>query len=304
MIRRLPPLSAVRVFEAAARHENFTSAANELGMTQAAVSHQIRLLEDRLGLQLFTREKRRVHLTEAARRVAAAAGRGLDMIESAFAELRAEDEATLTVSTTPTFANAWLAWRLGGFQMAHPDTAVRLVVSAEVSDFNAGAVDVAIRSGRGDWDDGRAEALMPIEFTPMCSPAFLAARGGSIMLEDLPNLPLISPDEPSWARWLADAGLDAGPVRLKPGVRMDSEANEGHAAMAGLGVAMLTPFFWASDMAEGKLVRLFDQTSTLGQGYWIVAPEHRWRSPKIARFREWLHAEIGKSQAALIPRPA
>jgi LysR family transcriptional regulator, glycine cleavage system transcriptional activator len=125
-MRRLPPLSAVRVFEAAARHQNFTAAAVELGMTQAAVSYQIKLLEERLGAALFRREKKRVVLTEAGGRAAPALTRAFDTIDAAFAAVRAEDEGLLTISTSNTFANTWLAWRLGSFQMGHPDMAVRL----------------------------------------------------------------------------------------------------------------------------------------------------------------------------------
>jgi LysR family transcriptional regulator, glycine cleavage system transcriptional activator len=290
-MRLIPPLAAVRVFEAAARHENFTAAARELGMTQAAVSHQIRLLESHLGQQLFRRERQRVVLTDGARRAAAQIAKGLDTIEAAFAELRIDDQATLTISTTPTFANSWLAWRVGRFQMRYPDIAVRLLMQEALSDF-ADGVDVAIRSGHGPWPEAEAHRLLVQDFTPMCSPKFLAEHGGRIAAEDLLRLPLISPHDPSWACWLQDAGLIQAGEGPLPGVRMDSQANEGHAAMAGQGVAMLTPFFWRQDMADGRLVQPFAQVSTQGLAYWIVYPEHRRRSLKIRRFRDWLLAEI------------
>lgn len=298
-MRRLPPLSAVRVFEAAARHENFTAAAGELGMTQAAVSHQIRVLEDRLGQKLFRRERQRVILTEAGRRAALRAGRGLDEIEAAFSELRAEDDGALTISTTVTFANTWLAWRLGRFQVSHPDIAVRLSADNSLTDFAAGQIDVAIRLGDGNWPELATHRLVNVDFTPMCSPAFLAAQGGTIGLEDLPRLPLISPAEPSWTQWLHDAGLSPGAVGPLSGVHLDTQANEGHAAMAGQGIAILTPFLWRQDMADGRLTQLFRQTSTLGQAFWLVYPEHRRRSPKIRRFREWLEAEVKLTWAQL-----
>jgi LysR family glycine cleavage system transcriptional activator len=294
-MRRLPPLSAVRVFEAAARHENFTAAAAELGMTQAAVSHQIRLLEDRLGQQLFRRERQRVMLTEAGRRAALRAGRGLDEIEAAFAELRAEDDTALTISTTVTFANTWLAWRLGRFQVSHPDVAVRLITDNNLTDFGAEGVDVAIRLGDGQWPGLAAHRLVDVDFTPMCSPGFLADHGGAIALADLARLPLISPGEPMWTEWLHGAGLSPAVVS---GVQLDTQANEGHAAMAGQGIALLTPFLWRQDMADGRLTRLTDRTSTLGQAFWLVYPEHRRRSPKIRRFREWLEAEVALTYGA------
>lgn len=297
-MRKIPPLAAVRVFEAAARHENFTAAARELGMTQAAVSHQIRLIEAHLGQQLFRRERQRVALTDAARRAAAMLGKSFDMMEAAFAEMRADDESTLTISTTPTFANTWLAWRIGRFQMRFPDIAVRLLMQEGLADFSGDGVDVAVRSGYGVWPDLAAHRLIEQDFTPMCSPAFLAAQGGRILAEDLLRLPLISPHDPSWACWLQHAGLTRTDEAGLQGVRMDSQANEGHAAMAGQGVAMLTPFFWHQDMAERRLVQLFPQVSSLGMAYWIVYPDHRRRSRKIRRFCEWLMAEIGALEQA------
>lgn len=295
-MRRLPPLSAVRVFEAAARHENFTAAAGELGMTQAAVSHQIRVLEDRLGQRLFRRERQRVMLTDAGRRAALRAGRGLDEIEAAFAELRAEDDGSLSISTTVTFANTWLAWRLGRFQVSHPDVAVRLITDNNLTDFGAEGIDVAIRLGEGQWPGLAAHRLVDVDFTPMCSPGFLADHGGAIAQADLARLPLISPGEPMWAEWLHGAGLSPAAVS---GVQLDTQANEGHAAMAGQGIALLTPFLWRQDMADGRLIRLSDRTSTLGQAFWLVYPEHRRRSAKIRRFREWLEGEVALTHAAL-----
>src|SRR5690349_14986822 len=139
---RLPPLAAVRVFEAAARHENFTKAAAELGMTQAAVSYQIRSLEERVDTPLFRREKRRVMLTEQGRRLAGEVGRAFDTMDGAFASLRAEDEAALTITSSYTFANTWLAWRLGAFQMANPEMAVRMLTDDALVDFASEEVDI------------------------------------------------------------------------------------------------------------------------------------------------------------------
>ncbi len=292
-MRTLPPLAAVRVFEAAARHENFTAAAAELGMTQAAVSYQVKLLEERLGVPLFRREKRRVTLTDAGRRAAAPVSRAFDAIDGAFADLRAEDESLLTVSTSNTFANTWLAWRLGAFQIAHPCTAVRLQTTDTLSDFVSDDVDVAIRAGRGPWPDLAQEKLVAIDFTPMCSPAFLQRHPLAVPAALL-DVPQISPHDPWWPHWLREAGIDVPPGPPRVGVRLDSQAHEGHAAMAGQGVAMLTPFFWRNDLAEGRLVRPFEQVSTRGYAYWLVYPEHRRNVPKIKRFREWLIAELAR----------
>ncbi len=292
-MRRLPPLAAVRVFEAAARHENFTAAANELGMTQAAVSYQVKLLEERLGAPLFRREKRRVVLTDAGRKAAPQITGAFDAIDAAFGAIRADDEAVLTVSTSNTFANTWLAWRLGSFQMNHPEMAVRLLTSDALADFVSDDVDVAIRAGLGGWEELHEELLVRIDFTPMCSPGFLR-RHGPFTPEDMLRVPQISPHDPWWPFWLREAGVEVpdGPPRV--GVRLDSQAHEGHAAMAGQGMAMLTPFFWRNDLADGRLVRPFDQVSTRGYAYWLCYPEARRGVAKIRRFREWLLAELAR----------
>lgn len=304
-MRNLPPLSAIRVFEAAARHQNFTSAAAELGMTQAAVSYQIKLLEERLAVPLFRREKKRVLLTEAGRRAMPEVSRAFDTLDSAFAGIRAEDESLLTISTSATFANTWLAWRLGGFQMAHADMAVRLLVSEALTDFVSDETDIAIRAGKGGWDGLENELLLKIDFTPMCSPEFLRQNGGTITPQDLLRLPQISPHDSWWTWWLREAGIEVADNATRPGIRLDSQANEGHAAMAGQGVAMLTPYFWRNDLAEGKLIRLFEQVSTRGYGYWLCYPAHRKRAPKIRRFRDWLIAELAKdgTPEVIVARP-
>lgn len=297
-MRKFPPLASVRVFEAAARHENFTLAAAELGMTQAAVSYQIKALEDRVGTALFLREKGRARLTPLGARLLPQLTQAFDMIEAAFATTRAEDEALLTVTTTFTFANAWLAWRLGGFQMAHPDLAVRLAPSNAMVDLRAGDADVAIRAGDGEWEGLESHLLIPITFTPMASPSFLAGverkLGRPVEPGDLPNLPKITPDDEWWDVWFADAGV---PFHDRPrergGLRLDSQANEGFAAMGGQGFVLLTPDFWQGDIAAGRLVQPFKQVSTRGYAYWLVYPTERRSLPKVKRFREWLLEELG-----------
>ena len=222
-MRRLPPLSAIRVFEAAARHEHFTAAADELGMTQAAVSYQIRALEERVGVKLFERSKGRVQLTDAGRRLLAPLSDAFDRIDGAFAALRAEDENLLSISTTQTFANTWLAWRIGGFQMEHPNLAVRLDTGAELVDFARDEFDCAIRAGMGKWPGLHAQKVIDIDFTPMCSRRFLdewqeAHPGRAMEPADLIDLPHVSPTDP----WLATvaaprSGSTARHCRRAPG---------------------------------------------------------------------------------------
>ncbi|WP_420137156.1 transcriptional regulator GcvA [Sphingomonas sp.] len=295
-MRRLPPLAAVRVFEAAARHLNFTAAAAELGMTQAAVSYQVKALEAHLGIALFRRDGRGIQLTPAGERAAPQVARGFDALDAAFARLRSESESALTVSTTQTFANTWLAWRLGGFQVVNPAMAVRLVASDAITDFARDEVDVAIRAGRGPWPGLERHLLFQVDFTPMCSPDFLARQGGLIMPADIVRLPMISANDPWWPHWLREAGVELDENGDRPGVRLDVQSHEGHAAMAGQGIALLTPFLWQTELAAGRLVRLSDQLSTRGFGYWLVYPEERRMVPKIKRFREWLLAEIARER--------
>jgi LysR family glycine cleavage system transcriptional activator len=301
-MRKLPPLTAVRVFEAAARNENFTAAAAELGMTQAAVSYQVKSLEERIGAQLFLRERGRATLTPLGQRLLPALSQAFDAMEAAFAAHQAEDESLLTITTTVTFANTWLAWCLGAFQMRHPDLAVRMNTGNEVMDLRSGDADVGIRGGKGNWEGVEKHLLVPSDFTPIASPAFIAeaerSLGRKIEPKDLLELNLITPEDDWWVQWFTDAGVPTDGAAKRRGVRLDNQANEGHAAMAGLGIALLTPFFWQNDIAEGRLVMLFPElVSSRGWSYWLVYPPERRMVPKIKRFREWLLSEIAASRA-------
>lgn len=293
-MRRIPPLSAVRVFEAAARHLNFTAAGAELGMTQAAVSYQIRLIEERLGVPLFRREKKRVVLTEAGRKAAPLVSGAFDKLDEAFAVVRAEDEAVLTISAGSSFASNWIAPRLGGFQVAHPEMAVRVLTSNHLVDFAHEEVDVAVRSGVGPWRGLTRHFLFRQHFTPMCSPAFRARHSDLRAPADLLDVALISPHDPWWRLWLEMMGVEAPGLPSRPGIRLDSQGNEGQAAMADQGVAMLTPLFWPREIAEGRLVQLFPGCGFDGTSYWLVHPEHRAGVLKIRRFRDWIAAEAAR----------
>lgn len=300
-MRRLPPLAAIRAFEAAARTENFTAAAAELGMTQAAISYQVKSLEERLGAPLFVREKGRARLTALGARLLPPLSSAFDGIEAAFASHREEDESLLTVTTTHTFANTWLAWTLGSFQMQHMDLAVRMTTSNELVDLRSGEADVAIRAGRGDWEGLEQHQLFKSTFTPMASPACIAEAerrlGRPLEPRDMPQQHLISPTDDWWQQWFADNGVPADEAVLRrPGVRLENQANEGHAAMAGQGFALLTPLLWKGDVAAGRLTVPFpDRVSTRGWAYWLVYPQERRMVPKVKRFREWLLPEMRAS---------
>ena len=292
-MRRLPPLTSVKVFEAAARHENFTRAAAELGMTQAAVSYQVKLLEDRLGVPLFLRSKRRVTLTEAGRRAAPLVARAFDGIEDAFGSLVAEDESVLAISTTQTFASNWIAPRLGGFQLTRPELAVRLNTDNRVVDFAREEVDVAIRStlGKAEWPGLKIHFLFRMHATPIASPTFRDAHAIA-RPEDLLRVPRLTPDDEWWELWLGEAGLSAAKAHRPPGIRFDTQAMEGQAALSGAGAAMLTPLFWRPELGSGRLVQLFEPVAFDGPGYWLVYPEHRRNQAKVRAFRDWVLAEV------------
>ena len=300
-MRRLPPLAAIRAFEAAARTENFTAAAAELGMTQAAVSYQVKSLEERLGAPLFVREKGRARLTALGARLLPPLSSAFDAIEAAFASHREEDESLLTVTTTHTFANTWLAWTLGSFQMQHMDLAVRMTTSNELVDLRSGDADVAIRGGRGDWEGLEQHRLFETTFTPMASPECVAEAerklGRKLEPHDIPNQNRISPTDDWWQQWFADNGVPADEAVLRrPGLRLENQANEGHAAMAGLGFALLTPLLWKGDVAAWSLTVPFPhRISARGWGYWLVYPKERRMVPKVKRFREWLLPEMQAS---------
>jgi LysR family glycine cleavage system transcriptional activator len=312
-MRRLPPLAAIRAFEAAARTENFTAAAAELGMTQAAVSYQVKSLEERLGAPLFIREKGRARLTPLGQRLLPALSGAFDSIEAAFASHREEDESLLTISTTHTFANTWLAWRLGAFQMEHTDLAVRMTTSNELCDLKAGDADVAIRAGNGQWEGLERHHLFESAFTPMASPDCIAAVERKLRRKlepnDMPDQNRINPSDEWWQQWFCDNGVPADEAVLRrPGIRLENQANEGHAAMAGQGFALLTPLLWKGDVAAGRLSVPFpDRVSSRQWAYWLVYPSERKLAPKIKRFKEWLIDEMERSKADVHggwPQPA
>jgi LysR family transcriptional regulator, glycine cleavage system transcriptional activator len=264
-------------------------------MTQAAVSYQIKLLEERLRTKLFLRHKKGLSLTEIGSRIAPLVSGGFDALEQAFNLAMAEDSQTLTISTTPSFAANWLAPRIGEFQLLEPQLAVRLRADNHNVDFAAEDVDVVIRHGSGKWPGLAALFLVPVRFQPFASPNFIARHDPIEKPSDLIGLPRLSPDDWWWGLWFAGVGLDAGSKAALPSVSFDSQAMEATAAMAGHGIAILNSEMWRADIAGGRLVPV-GPSVTSDEGYWLAYPDFRKQSPKIKAFRNWIEKEVGRAE--------
>jgi LysR family transcriptional regulator, glycine cleavage system transcriptional activator len=291
----LPPLTAVRAFEAAARHQSFTKAAEELGMTQAAVSYQVKVLEDRLGKALFLRLPKKVELSETGRRLAPAVAAAFQGLHVAFAELKETDDAVLAATVVHTFATNWLVPRLGAFQQQHPEIAVRIDLSGRNVDFTREDFDIGIRGGRGKWPGLRADQLMPIAFTPLCSPDFMARHGPWHAPADMLKAPRLDAHDEWWRQWCQAAGITHVPPAAPSNVSLDVQSLLGTAAIAGQGLAILMPAFFSGDIAAGRLVQPFPLMATDDSAYWLVYPETRKNIRKIRAFRDWILGEL-KSQ--------
>lgn len=293
-MRSIPPLAAVRVFEAAARHGNFTRAAEELGMTQAAVSYQIKLLEERLGAPVFARSGRGIALTPTGRRIAPKVTGAFDALDEAFAGVRTETESVLTISAPTSFAANWLAGRLGTFQLTRPGLAVRLLVEDAMIDFGKGEADLAIRGGAyPPWPGLAHHFLMHIAVAPFASPGLIAAHPPARSAADLLDMPRLA-DDHWWPLWFGAAGVEA-PEEPVGGVRFDSQVLMGNAAVNGHGVALLTPMMWEPQVASGQLVRLWPVTAYWRAGFWLVYPEAKRNQPKVRAFRDWVLAEVRRA---------
>jgi LysR family glycine cleavage system transcriptional activator len=291
----LPPLSAIRAFEAAARHQSFTRAAEELGMTQAAVSYQIKVLEDRVGAPLFARGPRGVSLTELGRRLAPTIGEAFAQLRATFDALNETSESILAITALSTFATNWLVPRLGAFQLANPGIAVKLDVSPELIDFTRGEFDVGIRSGNGVWPGLIAHPLFAAAYSPMLSPHLLERVGPLVEPGDLLKLPmldLIDPTDSWWVDWFEAAGVAHPDLSDRKGIRVLNQQLAGRAALAGQGVAILMPAFFSEELASGLLVQPFPLVRRSAEThYWLVYAEARRRAKKIGAFRDWILAE-------------
>src|ERR1700752_880606 len=285
MTARLPSLNGFRAFQAAARHLSFTLAAAELNVTQTAISHQIKRLEEELGLRLFIRKNRSLALTPQARDY-------LPGVRAAFNDLRLatdrllrkDDSKVLTVSTIASLAAKWLLPRLTDFQEANPGIDVRITTSTSLVDFQRDNVDAAIRYGRGQWRGLRADWLMADELFPVCSPALLNGNKPLKCPEDLRDHVLLhtsGANSDDWRLWLTAAGLPTD-ISKQPGVTFDLQFVTIQAAIDGIGIAMGRTSYVRDDVAKGRLVVPFKITMPADAGFYLVSPQGRADSPKLA----------------------
>ena len=293
----LPSLSALRAFEAAARHLSFTRAAEELHVTQAAISHQVKALEDELGCTLFLRLSRRVALTEEGRILAAAATEAFTRIESGLEAVgRAGQSGVVNVSVSPSFAVKWLVPRLDKFRRKHPDIDVRISANDRMVDPVREKVDLCIRYGSGRYPKLDTTRLLTDQVFPVCSPQLLATGPKLDKAEDLTNHMLLQdemmkhdPHRPDWSKWFAAAGVTG--VDTSRGFSFSHASMMLDAAAAGQGVALGRSTLVADDVASGRLVRPFDTSFTCGFGYYIAVPKGVPLGPRIQAFRDWLLQE-------------
>ena len=299
----LPSLNGLRAFEAAARHLSFTRAAEELNVTQTAVSHLIRRLEEHLGIPLFVRGNRALELTREAVSYLPAVRGAFEDLHAATARLRrAERDGVLTVSTTASLAAKWLVTRVAAFQDANPGIEVRITTSSHLVDFQRDDVDIAVRYGRGNWPGLRTDWLMAEDMFPVCSPSLLMGVPPLRAPEDLEHHTLLhaTVSREDWQLWLTAAGL---PVSLatRRGLSFDQSFMAIQAAVEGLGVALGRTRFVEADIAGGRLVVPFDMVLPADAGFYIVAPEATADAPKIALFRDWLIGSV--APGAVAPPP-
>lgn len=298
------PLNAMRVFESVARHGSFTRAAEELGMTQTAVSYQIKLLEENLGQQLFLRRPRQIRMTGVAERILPDVTKAFDLLNEAASTARRASNETLEIRSAPTFGANWLARRLGDFQLQNPSIAVRLIRSSKLTQFDRDSADIAIRWGNGPWPELECHFLGRFVYAPMMNPKLLEKTGKPERPEDLLKLPIIGANDQCWREWFAVAGVenpDLSGHRAYEFMEQDLCANT---ALAGLGVAILDRIYFLDELATGRLVEPFDIYCSEGRALWLVYPPARRNIPKIKAFREWILQSISKDVARSIPANA
>ena len=293
----LPSLNFLHTFESVARHLSFTNAARELFVTQAAVSHQIKALEDHLGVKLFLRQKRKVFLTKEGQKLLPSVVSGLQGISASLENIRNYDtEDTLVVGVGSSFSANWLVHRLGAFYQQYPEVNLHLKISNNDPDFTDDETDMAVVWGKGDWSGLLYEKLMVVEFTPVCSPELLNTSHPLITPEDLIHYPLLDdPDFETWQEWLEEAGIPEKKYKRRTVIRDSSVLI--HSTLDGHGIALCAVGIVQEYLDSGRLIRPFKLSITGGGFYYLVYPEKDLRKPLVRLFKTWLVEEVRKSES-------
>ena len=297
MARKLPPLNALRAFEAAGRCLSISKAAEELNVTPAAVSHQVKALEDTLGTILFRRLNRALMLTDAGQTLLPGLRDGFDHLAQAVGKLAARrDGDTVMVSSSPSFAAKWLVPRLDRFRAAHPEIELRIDATDRLVDLSREEADVSLRYGPGNYPGLHSEQLFSDEAFPVCSPSLCRGPLPLRSPEDLAAHTLLHTEwdvlketAPSWHMWLLAAGVSGVDATRGPRFNQDSMALQ--AAVDGQGIALVSGVLAAGDLAAKRLVRPFDLSLPVSFGYYVVAHERALTRPHIAAFLDWITAE-------------
>ena len=292
-----PSLNFLNTFESVARHLSFTNAAKELFVTQAAVSHQIKALEEYLGVKLFHREKRKVLLSDEGQKLLPSVVSGLQGIADSLENIRNyEMEDTIVVGVGSSFSANWLVHRLGAFYQNYPEVNLHLKISNNDPDFSADGTDMAVVWGKGDWQGLMYEKLMVVEFTPVCSPDLLKKTHPLKTPEDLIHYPLLDdPDYDIWQEWLEEAGIPERKYKRRTVIR-DSNVLI-HSTLEGHGISLCAVGIVQEYLDSGRLIRPFELSITGGGFYYLVYPEKALRKPLVRLFKTWLLKEVWKDES-------
>jgi LysR family glycine cleavage system transcriptional activator len=280
---------------------SFAKAADELHVTPAALSHQIRALEEQLGLELFHRRTRAIELTDAGRLIYPGLHSGFESVRQAIGQLqRAREHNVLVISATPGLVAKWLVPRLWRFLHAHPDIDARVAATMKLAEFPTDGVDVAIRMSTGDHPDLHVERLFQDSMLPVCSPRLV--EQGLRTAADLARFPLIHHDipmsmraPPRWADWFAAAGVSG--IDASRGLRVNVADHALDAAVAGAGVSLSFKLIASDDVHAGRLVSPFGPELPLSVGYYFVCPKGHETRPNVRAFHDWLYSEMAETRA-------
>jgi LysR family glycine cleavage system transcriptional activator len=289
-------MNGIRAFEAAARHLSFTRAAEELSVTQAAISQQIKKLESRLGIALFRRMNNQLFLTDAGQAWLPKLMRAFDLLESGIEGLRGHDNGGTLICRVPSsFSIQWLVPRLERFHVSHPAVNIRLLAMRRMAEAGDPEADIQIQNGVGTWPDVECLLLMREQVFPVCSPALLVGASGITSVESLARQTLlhVSGYRENWGRWFAAAGRSG--LAVKPGLHFDQSVTAIHAAVNGFGVALGRSALVAGEIAAGRLVAPFDMKLPAKDAYWITYRKACAGRPNVQAFRDWLLMEAAEA---------